>query len=139
LCYFVQDGTDIPPPPFDFFTSMVHLVVHNADLGDPYNIGRCIWERGKSFVCIFINLISRYYKTMTNYCGFIMHICRSLGLFKSSVRNKATLEGYIAIELVTLCSRYLDNALAFHDRTQRNLDASKGVGRRVILNRITLT
>jgi hypothetical protein len=81
---------------------------------------------------------------MTNCCGFIMHICRSLRGFKSSVRNKAAPKGYIAedyiaTELVTFCSRYLDNALTFYNRTQRNPNGSKGEGTRVILNRITLT
>jgi hypothetical protein len=40
---------------------------------------------------------------------------RSLGSFKSNVRNKTApegciAEGYIATELITFCSRYLDNA-----------------------------
>ena len=37
-------------------------------------------------------------------------------------------EGYIAIELVTFCVRYLDNAPTFLNRTLRNLDGLKGVG-----------
>jgi hypothetical protein len=58
---------------------------------------------------------------------------RSLGSFKSNVRNKAApkgciAEGYIATELVTFCSRYLDNAPTFHNRPQRNPDGSKGAG-----------
>jgi hypothetical protein len=70
-----------------------------------------------------------------------MFICRSLGEFKSSVRNKAALESYIAevyiaTELVTFCSRYLDNAPTFHNKPQQNLDGPKGVGTRVSLNRI---
>jgi hypothetical protein len=68
---------------------------------------------------------------------------RSLGGFKSNVRNKAApegciTEGYIATELVTFCSRYLDNAPVFHNRPQRNLDGSKGAGTRLTLNRLTM-
>jgi hypothetical protein len=53
--------------------------------------------------------------------------------FKSNVRNKAApegciAEGYVATELVTFCSRYLDNAPTFHNRPQRNPDGSKGTG-----------
>jgi hypothetical protein len=73
-----------------------------------------------------------------------MIIYRSLGGFKSNVRNKAAPEGciakgYIATELVTFCVRYLDNASAFLNRHLQNLDDLKGVGTRVILNRMTLT
>jgi len=52
-----------------------------------------------------------------------VHVCTpgALGGFKSNVRNKAApegciAEGYIAIELVTFHSRYLDNATTFHNR-----------------------
>jgi hypothetical protein len=46
-------------------------------------------------------------------------MCRSLSGFKSNVRNKAALEGcivegYIATELVTFCSMYLNSAPTFH-------------------------
>jgi hypothetical protein len=73
-----------------------------------------------------------------------MIICRSLGGFKSNVRNKAALEGYIAegyiaIELVTFCARYLDNAPTFLNRPLRNPNGPKGEGTRVILNVMTLT
>jgi hypothetical protein len=72
-----------------------------------------------------------------------MFLCRSLGGFKSNVRNKAApegylAEGYIATELMTFCSRYLDNAPTFQKKIQRNTDGSKGVGAQVILDRITL-
>jgi hypothetical protein len=65
-------------------------------------------------------------------------------VFKSSVRNKATpegciAEGYIAIELVTFCSRYLENTPTFHNRLQRNPNGLKGVGTRVSLNRTQLS
>jgi len=68
---------------------------------------------------------------------------RSLGCFKSNVRNKAApkeciAEGYIATELVTFCSRYLDNAPTFHKKPHRNLDGSKGAGTRVSLKRLTI-
>jgi hypothetical protein len=68
---------------------------------------------------------------------------KSLGGFESNVHNKAAPEGYIvedyiATELVTFCSRYLDNAPTFHNRPQRNLDGSKGAGTRVTLNRLTM-
>jgi hypothetical protein len=60
------------------------------------------------------------------------------------VRNKAALEGcitegYIAIELVMFYMRYLDNVPTFLNRPLRNPDGLKGVGTRVILNRMTLT
>jgi hypothetical protein len=65
-------------------------------------------------------------------------------VFKSSVRNITApegciAEGYIAIELVTFCSRYLENAPTFHNRPQRNPDGPKGVGTRVNLNRTQLS
>jgi hypothetical protein len=63
---------------------------------------------------------------------------RSLGSFKPNVRNKAAPEGYIATELVTFCSRYLDNAPTFHNKPQRNPDGSKGAGMQVTLNRLTM-
>jgi hypothetical protein len=60
-----------------------------------------------------------------------------------NVRNKAApdgciVEGYIATEVVTFYSRYLDNAPTFHNRPQRNPDGSKGAGTRVSLNRLTM-
>jgi hypothetical protein len=68
---------------------------------------------------------------------------RSLGSFKSNVRNKAApegciAEGYIATELVTLCSRYPDNVPTFHNRPQRNHDGSKGASTWVTLNRLSM-
>jgi hypothetical protein len=78
--------------------------------------------------------------------GQVLNVCvctRSLGGFKSNVRNKAApegciAEGYIATELVTFCSRYLENAPTFHNRPLRNPDGSKGAGTRVRLNRLTM-
>ena len=60
-------------------------------------------------------------------------MCRSLGGFKSNVRNKVApegciAEGYIAIELVTFCSVYLSSASKVHNRPQRNADGYKGAG-----------
>jgi hypothetical protein len=37
-------------------------------------------------------------------------------------------EGYIAIELMTFCSMYLNDAPTFHNMPQRNKDGFKGVG-----------
>jgi hypothetical protein len=70
-------------------------------------------------------------------------MCRSLGGFKSNVRNNAThegciTEGYIATELVTFCSAYLSNAPTIHNRLQRNADGCRGAGTRVNLDRITM-
>jgi hypothetical protein len=70
-------------------------------------------------------------------------MCKSLGGFKSNVRNKAApegyiAEGYIATELVTFCSMYLSSGPTVHNRPQRNVDGCKGVGTRVNLERITM-
>ena len=58
-------------------------------------------------------------------------MCRSLGEFKSNVRNKADpkgciVEGYIATELVTFYSAYLSSAPTVHNRPQRNTDGCRG-------------
>jgi len=117
----------------------------SADSGAPYSIGGCIRQKGKIYVRIFINLDwYEFYNTITNSRERLMFICRSLGGFKSSVRNKAApkgciAEGYIATELVTFCSRYLGNTSSFHNRPQRNPDGLKGVGTRVNLNRLQLS
>jgi hypothetical protein len=70
-------------------------------------------------------------------------MCKSLGGFKSNVRNKASpegciAEGYIATELVTFCSAYLSSAPTVHNRPQRNADGCRGAGTRVNLDRITM-
>jgi hypothetical protein len=70
-------------------------------------------------------------------------MCRSLGGFKSNVRNKSAPKGciaesYIATELVTFCSVYLSSGLTVHNRPQRNVDGHKGVGTRVNLDQITM-
>lgn len=73
-----------------------------------------------------------------------MFIYRSLGGFKSSVRNKAALkgciaEGYIATKLVMFYSRYLGSEPSFHNRPQRNPDGLKGAATRVNLNCLQLS
>jgi hypothetical protein len=71
-------------------------------------------------------------------------LCRYLGRYKSLVHNRATpegsiAEGYLADEMLTFCSRYLENALTVHNRPQRNPDEAKGVITRVTLDQCTLT
>jgi hypothetical protein len=68
---------------------------------------------------------------------------KSLGGFKFNVCNKAAIEGcivegYIATELVTFCSRYLDNSPTFQNRPQRNPNGLKGAGTRISLNHLTM-
>ena len=68
---------------------------------------------------------------MTKCNDSLILMCRSLGGFKSNIRNKATpkgciVEGYIATKLVTFYSIYLHDALTFHNRPQRNQDGFKG-------------
>ena len=70
-------------------------------------------------------------------------VCRILKYFKSLVRNKAApegsiAEGYLANELVTFCSMYLENTPTVHNRLQRNPDEAKGSRTRVDLDEITL-
>jgi hypothetical protein len=70
-------------------------------------------------------------------------MCKSLGGFKSNVRNKASsegciAEGYIATELVTFCLAYLSSASTVHNRPQRNADGYRGARTRVNLDRITM-
>jgi hypothetical protein len=70
-------------------------------------------------------------------------MCRSLGGFKSNVRNKAAPKGciaesYIATELGTFCSAYLSSGPTVHNRPPRNVDGCKGAGMRVNLDRITM-
>jgi hypothetical protein len=70
-------------------------------------------------------------------------ICWTLKYFKSLVRNKATpersiAEGYLANELVTFWSIYLENTPTIHNRPQQNPDEAKGSGTRVNLDMITL-
>jgi hypothetical protein len=51
--------------------------------------------------------------------------------YKGYVRNKATpegsiVEGYIAEELLTFCSRYLESTQMVFNRPLRNLDDARG-------------
>jgi hypothetical protein len=60
-------------------------------------------------------------------------LCWSFGQYKLLVRNRAApegsiVEGYLADEMLTFCSRYLENALTIHNRPQRNPDEAKGSG-----------
>jgi hypothetical protein len=70
--------------------------------------------------------------------------CRSLGWYKSLVRNRAApegsiAEGYLVDEILTFCSWYLENTLTVHNRPQRNPDEARGAITRVTLDRRTLT
>ncbi|GLT52849.1 hypothetical protein SLA2020_261650 [Shorea laevis] len=67
---------------------------------------------------------------------------RCLGRYKHTVRNKAApegsiAEGYIMDELLTFCSRYLDNAQTVHNKPPRHQDESKGASKRIKLDMIT--
>jgi hypothetical protein len=69
--------------------------------------------------------------------------CRFLGRYKFTVRNRVALEGsmaegYIAAELLTLCSRYLVNTPTFHNRPLRNLEESRGAVTSINLDGNTL-
>lgn len=134
------------PPVFllSWFIWLCTLFV-STDSGAPYSIGGCIRQKGKIYVCIFINLDwYEFYNTIINWLEWLIFICRSLGGFKSSVRNKVSLEGCIAegciaTELVTFCSRYLGNAPSFHNKPQRNPNGPKGAGTKVSLNHLQLS
>ncbi|GLT66501.1 hypothetical protein SLA2020_388620 [Shorea laevis] len=67
---------------------------------------------------------------------------RCLGRYKHTVRNKAApegsiAEGYIMDELLTFCSRYLDNAQTVHNKPPRHQDESKGASKRIKLDMMT--
>jgi hypothetical protein len=95
------------------------------------------------YIYIYIYIILMYLVGQTEKCLDVHVYTRSLGGFKSNLHNKVALEGcitegYIATELITFCSRYLDNAPTFHNKPQRNPDSSKRAGTRVSLNRLTM-
>jgi hypothetical protein len=74
----------------------------------------------------------------------LFSLCRSLGRYKSLVRNRAApegsiVEGYFVDEMLTFCSRYLEYAPTIHNRPQRNLDEARGAITRVNLDQRTLT
>ncbi|XP_059451109.1 uncharacterized protein LOC132181901 [Corylus avellana] len=112
----------------------------------PGNVVRPLVEMGTFFrgICSTTLTLDNLYQLQSEVCVTLCKMeQRSLGGFKSNVRNKVALEGciaegYIAIELETFCSMYLDDASTFHNKAQRNPDGCKGAGTRVILNRITL-
>lgn len=71
-------------------------------------------------------------------------LCRLLRRYKSLVRNRAALEGsiaesYLADEMLTFCSKYLESAPTVHNRPQRNPDEDRGAVMRVTLDQRTLT
>ena len=129
---------------------MVHLVVylvHEYQIGGPI-LYRWMYsgERYNLFYVHWLCSLFNNYITMSNCpCKpWLMIICRSLGEFKSNVQNKVApegciAEGYIATELVTFWSRYLDNAPSFLNHLLRNPDGLKGMGTRVSFNCMTLT
>jgi hypothetical protein len=64
---------------------------------------------------------------------------RGHGRYKSVVRNRVALEGsiaesYLVNEMLTFCSRYLENAPTVHNRPQRNPDEARGTVTRVNLD-----
>ncbi|XP_058210407.1 uncharacterized protein LOC131322874 isoform X2 [Rhododendron vialii] len=91
--------------PPSFFTVMVHLVVHlttEAKLAGPV-----------------------HYRWMYPIERYLHHL-------KSYVRNKACpegsiVEGYIAEECLTFCSRYLDTVETVFNRPPRNVEGSTGL------------
>ena len=69
--------------------------------------------------------------------------CRTLKHFKFMICNKAApegsiAEGYIANELVTFCSMYLESTSTIHNRPQRNPDEAKGSITHVNFDKMTL-
>lgn len=128
-----------------FMLSYIWFV--NVDLVDRYIIDGCIRLRGNY---VFYVYIRGFFFFLSIYClnEVIQEIimfshCRSLGRYKSLVRNRAAPEGsivkgYLADEILTFCSWYLENALTVHNRPQRNPDEARGTITRVTLDRRTL-
>jgi hypothetical protein len=61
------------------------------------------------------------------------------GRYKFVVRNRVAPEGsiaesYLVNEMLTFCSRYLENAPTVHNRPQRNPDEARGTVTRVNLD-----
>ncbi|GLT55146.1 hypothetical protein SLA2020_282940 [Shorea laevis] len=112
--FILCDLERIFPP--GFFTVMVHVVIHlvrECKLGGPV-----------------------HYRWM-------YPIERCLHRYKLNVRNKAApegsiAEGYIIEELLTYCSRYLENVTTVHNRPPRSVDDSRGAVRTVELDDTTL-
>jgi hypothetical protein len=111
-----------------FMLSYIWLVI--VSLVDRYTISGCIWFRG--------NYVFYIYKVFSFYCLNVVlqeiimfSLCRSIGRYKSLVRNRATpegsiAEGYLVDEMLTFCSQYLKNAPTVHNRPQRNPDEARG-------------
>jgi hypothetical protein len=110
-----------------------------VDSADPCSIGGCTRQRGKISHNIYIYIYLIGFINGDNFLSCMRVHQESW----STVRNKAApggciAVGYIATELLTFCSRYLNNAPTFHNRPQRNHDGSKGAGTRVTLNRLAM-
>jgi hypothetical protein len=96
----------------------------NINLVDWYTISGCIQLRGNYVFYIYIYI----YKVFSLYCLneviqriIMFFLCRSFGWYKSLVRNRAApevsiAEGYLVDEMLTFCSRYLENAPTVHNR-----------------------
>jgi hypothetical protein len=120
----------------------------NIGLVDWYIIGGCIRLRGNvSILYIYIHI--RIFFSL-NCLNEVIHeiilfsLCRSLGRYRSLVRNRAAskgsiAEGYLVDEMLTFCSRYLEYAPIVHNRPQRILDEARGAVTRVKLDQRTLT
>jgi hypothetical protein len=88
----------------------------NVGLVDRYTIGRCIRLRGNYVFYVYIRFF--FFPLCLNEVIqeiIMFSLCRSLGWYKSLVRNRAgpegsIVEGYLADEMLTFCSRYLENA-----------------------------
>jgi hypothetical protein len=112
----------------------------NVGLVDRYIIGGCIRLRGNvSILYIYIYIYIYTYKGFfpLNCLNEVIQeiilfsLCRSLGRYKSLVRNRAApegsiAEGYLVDEMLTFCSTYLEYAPTVHNRPQRNPDEARG-------------
>ncbi|XP_058210406.1 uncharacterized protein LOC131322874 isoform X1 [Rhododendron vialii] len=118
--------------PPSFFTVMVHLVVHlttEAKLAGPVHY-RWMYPIERYDMLSYIHLYSFHHLQLVNYVNMLIH--RYLHHLKSYVRNKACpegsiVEGYIAEECLTFCSRYLDTVETVFNRPPRNVEGSTGL------------
>lgn len=72
-----------------------------------------------------------------------MYIYRSIGGLKNDICNKSApkgsiAEGYVAREMMSFLSMYLDNAPTVHNMPQRNPDEAKGAVTQVNFDNRTL-
>lgn len=117
--------------PSSFFTVMVHLVVHlatEAKLAGPVHY-RWMYPIERYGMLSYIHLYSFHHLQLVNYVNMLIH--KYLHHLKSYVRNKACpegsiVEGYIAEECLTFCSRYLDSVETVFNRPARNVEGSTG-------------